>query len=844
MKSRAFRFALLLSFSAVTLSAARPQFSAPQIAPPGPPIPAVPASRGAMLLNNAPHSGRLAAQALPAPPNPSRNTVILPLSAGLSMISIPLRTDSQLLSDLLPNLPIGARVWTWNAATQNFVEGFDQQLALGQGALLYLPAPTVLVVTGDTDTSSEIPFELHNGWNLVGVPYTDGLVRPQQMVYISSVPTTFNEAADQGAIVDPVFSLDVSGYQEVESDGMFAPMRAYWVYSNGAELLEMSPFLLGIPDRFDRWMVAEKLGTIALNWAAGELFAQISPDPNQKVLDKLAEIDNQLKDIQKRLDNLDTQFKATQLQISMVEQAILQATKEVNLNAVRDNVNAHYDDASAQNLSFMWFETNAISPTGRKNITDANKLAFANNVLGTWNFLKDFQTVRSAIIPDSGDGVLDHFANQIVLQQLRDGNGAPVAKGTLEDRYKAMEVYFNRLVGVQYRIMLLLTNAWNATAAVPGDTSQADNWRKTTYANAIRDEALRFRDAAEKIVAGTLRVAAEPSEAPVSVPAEVIDTILPSLDFGVMNLAPEPQGVRVRVFVGTNLNENDTYSIVDDKGQVIFGLPSADSGAWKTLPSGAPYDAWRINSADSVPQVSRSTSWIMYRATVTSIPFGVYKLRLVDKFGLTDDRDTPALYGFRSVRVGNVDETNKPSPSGKTFGTVTLVKRAAARTMLRIPNDGKTQYWNYCPANVVKLGKEDDYFIISGNCYNSGGWASFQRFVPFTFAGPGGSAAGDWLMGLRTSIVACNARQEYCLSGSYSLGQIELSDNGSTMTSKDGISMNIVRTDSATQVSYHLKTTWQTGHTYKFQFRLLHTGTSNGTASQIWRGPLMIRFDP
>jgi len=61
--------------------------------------------------------------------NPNQQTVMLPLSGGITLISIPLRTDSQLLSDLLPNLPDGSRAWTWDAIQQQFVEGFDQASA-------------------------------------------------------------------------------------------------------------------------------------------------------------------------------------------------------------------------------------------------------------------------------------------------------------------------------------------------------------------------------------------------------------------------------------------------------------------------------------------------------------------------------------------------------------------------------------------------------------------------------------------------------------------------------------------------------------------------------------------
>ncbi|HJT16022.1 MAG TPA: hypothetical protein VJ853_01465 [Thermoanaerobaculia bacterium] len=801
--------------------------------PPAPPLPvATGASRGAMLQTPSRH--RVAANGLL---DSQETTVMLPLSAGISMVSIPLRTNSQVLSDLLPNLPEGSRVWRWDAPSQQFVEGFDQELPLGEGLFLYVPTPTVVTITGENNPSSEMPVELSNGWNLIGVPYQIPMQRSSQVAYVQSVGTSLDDAIAQGVISDAIYSFDTAGHFELVGEGdMFQPGRAYWVYSNGVDLLELSPTLLGIPDRFDRWMVAEKIGTIALNWAASYLIGQISPDPNQAVLDKLGEIDKQIKDINSRMDSLDAQFKATQLQISMVEQAILQTVKEVNLNAVRDNVSAHYDDANAPNQSYMYFEENAQTASGRARITDKNRTDFANNVLNQWNFLKDFNTVRSAIVPDSGDGVLDHFANQIVLQQARDSNGTPIAKGTLLDRYKSMELYFNRLVSLQYKIMLLLTNSW--TLQANGDPTQADNWRRTTYADAIRAETLRFRNAGEKIIAASLRVATTTTEAPVSVPPEVGDTIVPSLDFGVMNLINQP-GVRVRVFVARYLNEPDTYTIVERNNRLSIPVPSADSGLWTALPAGSSYDAWRVRNnpaafaTDSTPEFYFDNYWIMYAFTLpTTTAFGTYDLKLVDKWGITDDNDTPALYGYRSLRVGNVDDSNQPSANGKLFGTVILVKRAAARTMLRIYNDGKSQYWNYCTGKV-SLGKDNDVFVVNGNCLN--GWAGYLRAVPFYFSGPQESAPGDFTLGLRTQMAKCNVSDSLCVSA-YSFGQVQLLDNDQNV-------VEIHRYDTNSQVSYPKAITWQKSHTYKFQMRLVHSSTSNATGSVIWRGPLLLRFN-
>src|SRR2546423_585973 len=131
---------LVCLIATLTASSYGQRLAAVRRAPSAPPIPMVgiPATRGAML-GDVPNARGIRPQVAPLPPpsplppGGSKQTVLLPLSAGVSMISIPVRTESRLISDVLPNLPAGARVWTWDAPTQQFIEGFDQELPLGRG---------------------------------------------------------------------------------------------------------------------------------------------------------------------------------------------------------------------------------------------------------------------------------------------------------------------------------------------------------------------------------------------------------------------------------------------------------------------------------------------------------------------------------------------------------------------------------------------------------------------------------------------------------------------------------------------------------------------------------------
>ncbi len=777
--------------------------------------------------------------AVDAAPTPAPRTVHLTLSPGLALFSIPVLTPSRELATLLPDLPKGARVWTWDGRAQDWREGLDQELPLGQGALIQVPTQTVLTFTGVPVPSSRIPVELHDGWNLIGVPSLERLSLDTQSVWAGGIESGFGDAITAKHLGAHAMTLASAGYVNVDTTEPLESTGAYWVRASGADLLTLRPTRLrDAAKEFAIW-TAKQAGAAGFSYGAGQLISLISPDPNQPLLDKLDAISRQVSDVQRTQQKILDQFKQTQTQIQLSEATILAAIGDTRINDVRADVRAHFDDENSQNDSFMYFALQATSAEGRRRVTEANKVDFARQVLTTWNFAKHFNAVLEAVAPSGGGpGVLDHFADKIVL------SGATGA--TLEDRYTAMEAYFNGLVSLQVKNMTLLTNAWNTLAQVPGSgysAEFADKWRAMTYTQALATMATRFRDASERVMAGSLRVSTGLYDAPVSVPPEVANLIVPRVDFGVMLLANEGPGVRVRVFAGTHLNEPNLYTLVDEQGRAILRLPSADSGLWRTL-SGAPnqaYDAWRVrnnpakfDSRTAVWEFYRSNDWIMYRTVLPSLGPNTYRARMIDDWKVTDDDDTPGLYGLREFRVAVVDERNQPASDGKLFGSLVLAKRAAARTALRLYNDGASSYWDYCrPAGAARPGKEHDYFSVGGNCYG-GGWAGFQRFVTFYFAGPGTSAKSQWQMAFRTQMARCNLNDDRC-QGGYSLGQLELIDNGAKAS-------KLMRFSDANE-SVSNEITWDKTHTYQLQLRLVHTSTSNGVATQLWRKGLVIDFN-
>ena len=186
------------------------------------------------------HNAEMHAVTAPdAPGVPGETTVFLELSAGLSIVSLPLRVQSEKLSDIFPNLPEGSRAWVWDASKQRFVEGLDSELPLGHACWLYVPFPVLLTVTGTPNLLQDVSVDLEKGWNLIGVPYGTALLRSQQEVYVDLARKRLNDAVAARDLGPVIYSFDMNGYETVDEDGSFEPLHGYWVYARGAELLEL-----------------------------------------------------------------------------------------------------------------------------------------------------------------------------------------------------------------------------------------------------------------------------------------------------------------------------------------------------------------------------------------------------------------------------------------------------------------------------------------------------------------------------------------------------------------------------------------------------------------------------
>ena len=768
MARRTCRFGLFLILTALFISGldARPTRSSNIPSPPVPPLAiGAGASRGLML-----HPGHRVHSTV-ALPNPVGDTVILPLSAGLTTISLPLRTDSGQISDIFSNLPDGSRIWTWDATEQKFVEGFDQSLTLGQGALLYVPSPTVIVINGNEVPDSEVPVDLKPGWNLVGVPYAEALPRSAQSVYVDSVQVALNDAVDNGSIGPSIYSIDTNGQNPIGDDEAFQPMSAYWVYSNGADMLELRPLSVQL-GAFAGWF-ARSIGSIGLNFIAQELMAKWADDPNAEVLQQLSDISGQIQAIDGTLSNMQGQLNSLSTQIDIAKTDILIALGDQPVQQVEAALNVNFRQDSGLDKSLASFVKAAQTADGAKKVTADIRTQFALKVINDFDYLTKFSAVQGAILPTTGTGVLDKMAEKITLEKK-----AAVDKGQTPpsawDSYRAFEAYFNRLIGIQVECMILITNAREQLATVPQyaavNKGLADSWRQGVYAPAIQAEAERFRSLVEDQMMRNLNVTSGAGVAAVSVPNIYRDKIIPRMDFILMNLLNEQPGLRVRYLGTPQMSALNPYRVDMTIGDgrsarsALMAPPRADSGSWKPQTGYVPYDSWYF-SANSELQFSVAKDWLVYKQTVpicsapsdSCLSPNRYAFFMYDTVGLDGPRpDDQAAerslgHGVSTVVLQTIDGTANgdlaPSPTGTLFGSIILAKRPTAGTALHLFGRFKNFTNQGCSAQVI-AGIDFDFVGVS-NCGNAVGTLTQSESFTYTGAAPGLKSTGTVTLGVR-----------------------------------------------------------------------------------------------
>lgn len=596
----------------------------PESVQPSPPVPPLPWAQAS--IRGPIHAGETpAVTALDAPGSPSDTTVVLPLSAGVSVVSLPLRAPSEKLSDIFPNLPEGSRAWVWDASDQTFVEGLDHQLPLGHACWLYVPVPVLLVVTGRPNRLHDVSVDLEKGWNLIGVPYGTALLRSQQHVYVDWTRKPLNDAVAAGNVGPLIFSFDVNGYETVAEDGSFEPLHGYWVYAREAELLELErPGLSDVG-------IAIPWGTV-LSAVGSTILTDMGYGDTAKLNQILAKLDN-ITQTQAALDSkLDTVLQS--IEVSKTE--ILQSIGDTTYVApVQVALSSHYDEENP-NTSLAWFVAQAKAGAGAS-VPMTTKSNFARQVLNDWKFIDQFNLIKAGIAPAAASkGLLDNFADHVVLTS---------GQYDLKNHYVAMETYFSTLVGMQIKCATLIMSAYdqlgNDPASTDGYTPQtAAAWKTNVFDPAMKAETERFLQAVEAMAVKKLPVPQTWSDPAVKLP-DYVQVVMGLADLYVMEtlrqIYPqlEPPGVRVRIMLnpgaGSDVPKVIWLRYLALELPHLTTLPSFDT--WQTYTGSRDYDDW-ILSRDSNTRAFKVTSnWKMVRVILpVSAPATVLMTTMGDSY--------------------------------------------------------------------------------------------------------------------------------------------------------------------------------------------------------------------
>jgi hypothetical protein len=367
------------------------------------------------------------------------------------------------------------------------------------------------------------------------------------------------------------------------------------------------------------------------------------------------------------------------------ENKILLSIQESRIGTPQATLKKYYFDEKSSD-SLMFFVKNPASAT-----VD-NKIAYSLNVIRTWGVRDDFNNIHTAIQGSlATPGIMDLFANLIVI------NNTDRPKSTVNDRYDAMQAYFNKLIGYQIELSTMIKGAYDTL--VKADPSKlpagfvvapnaADQWTKQ-FQSDIQEEYQIYRAIVERIAVS--RILNDPTGA--LYPArldEQTQIMLGKLDNMMMWAFAEMTGLRVRVIVSPDMNPTNTYFVeFPDRPRIL--LPSTDSGLWTPvtatgLPAGVSpfYDSWRLRLADSLPEFTATNTWLLYRNAPLSI-VGTTKVDVLDKRGLVRDKVPRGTAGGISVRTAYFDQNYREadvSAGGVLFGSVTVVRRASAKSML------------------------------------------------------------------------------------------------------------------------------------------------------------------
>jgi hypothetical protein len=745
-----------------------------QPSPPAPPL----AWAEASIRGPIPAGERDALSALDGPGLPTETTVVLPLSAGLSIVSLPLRVPSEKLSDIFPNLPEGSRAWIWDVSHQRFVEGFDNQLPLGHACWLYVPVPVLLVVTGKPNQLQQVSFDLERGWNLIGVPYDAALLRSQQHVYVHWARTPFNDAVAAGNVGPLIYSFDANGYETVAEDGSFEPLHGYWVYASGAELLDLKRPGFSDPDIISMIPWGSVVSTVG-----SLIMTQMGYGDSAKLNQILGSLDK----IAQTQAAIDAKLDTVLTRIDVNTTKLLQAIDDATYVAPVQKALSKYYDQKTENQSLAWFVAQAkagvvagvtitnggsgytsvptvtfaaapqggITAAGTATVSngavDGVKITIAGSgytsppavtftggggtgaagvvTLGATmasrsNFARTVLNDPNADFIGQFNSIKDGIApisatNQGIFENFAEYVRLTSTQYDLTDQYNAMETYFSTLLGMQIKCATLIMNAYDQLGNDPdskdGYTPQtAARWKKDVFDPVMKAETERFLQAVEGLAVKKLPVPATWSDPAVKVPDHV-QVVMGLADLYVMETLRQIYPQLEPPGVRVRIILNPGAGA--DLPKVTWG----PSGVLRlphitTLPS---FDIW-----ETYPGTQDYDDWILPRDSNTRAFKVTRNWKMVRVIlPVTAPGTFFTILMGESAWWSSTDATSTVSASrtesGTLFGSITLARRPTTRDVF----DPCIGGWPFPTTNVThncccwpSNDSCDQGGVVSGNC--------------------------------------------------------------------------------------------------------------------------------
>lgn len=174
-------------------------------------------------------------------------TVTFPLIVGWNMITVPVTTATTNPIEVFKNLPVGWRLYSWDAAAGIYRDKSQTLLALGAGYWLKVAAPNNYPVTGLPNLAPETAIPLFFGWNMIGNPYAvDTAWTAVHVIKDDGLPVSLNTAVTNGWIQANFYYWNDTAYEALNGltiGGKFGNLKGYWTKAlmTGVELIFPKP---------------------------------------------------------------------------------------------------------------------------------------------------------------------------------------------------------------------------------------------------------------------------------------------------------------------------------------------------------------------------------------------------------------------------------------------------------------------------------------------------------------------------------------------------------------------------------------------------------------------------